>query len=889
MKTSLGRLHLLPAFFVFAALTAFGTSAFAQQREEVVAAAGSPFGVGKLTVALPRGVAVSPTADDEFTLTEKNGRALYPAYANTPVRGLLRNFLDRPQMVTVYFLFTGDGPLDLRLYAPTGISRTVAPINEPNLQRRLLGEWWREYTSGARRSSLNDEYPQLVDVYTTSMLARRLNLPLLDPGRRWFGKPQTEMTSALELLSGAETVRADALRTISLGIGLDAAPANQPLPQAVSMAPLELPDAPADLQVEPIAMHVPAECLYLRFGSFNNYQWFRTRMDEWGGDLRTLISARGLNFNINAKQEQQLSLHETALSALLGPTVISDVALIADDPFFREGAAMGMLFQARNSLALSSDFTRQRLAAQAADKEVTEKQVKIAGHNVSLLSTPDNRVRSFYAIDGDYHLVTTSRAMVERFYAAGGGDRPLGAARDFRHARTVLPLARDDSIFAFLSSDFFRQLAGPHYQIEMNRRLKAAAEIDLYRIAQLAARMEGKPATSVEQLVAASLLPRGFSQRPDGSRVELDSAGRPQDSLRGGLGTFLPIPDVQVDKVGATEAAEYGRFAEAFASQVGRFDPIAAAVKRLGEENSRERVEIAVRMLPLAEKHYAWARQILGPPSRQHLAPLADDLVSFEGVVSGNLLAMLQAIIGGGGQHDPYHIFFGLKNDEAAFDFQQGQFAPRGGFLRSVPFYLGGWPTTGILQILGIGRPEIPLDADGYGQGRLFAFRTVGPITVGSPRRDMVAAVSPQLKLIDAPQPGQFWLHVGDVSQSKMAQFSNAMGYSRAREITIGNSHFLHSLSTQLGVAPEQALTVAEPLLDAQLVSPIGGHYELAKAEGQFPIWESTALKDQGSGMPAGYLSPPLDWFRGLDADLVLEESQLSVNAQIIMQRKEKK
>ena len=106
--------------------------------------------------------------------------------------------------------------------------------------------------------------------------------------------------------------------------------------------------------------HVPAECLYVRFGSFTNYQWFRHRLDNWGGDLRNLISARGLNYNMNARLERQLSLHETPLSALLGPTVIADVALIGDDTFFREGAAIGMLFQARNNFALDSDFRRQR-------------------------------------------------------------------------------------------------------------------------------------------------------------------------------------------------------------------------------------------------------------------------------------------------------------------------------------------------------------------------------------------------------------------------------------------------------------------------------------------------------------------------------------------------
>ncbi len=142
-------IRAIAAILTIALLLISAPGARAQQREEAVAVTGSPFGVGKLTVALPQGVAVSPQADNVFTLTEKNGRVLYPAYANTPVRGLLRNFLDRPQMATVYFLFTGDGPLDLRLYAPGEIARTVSPVNEPSLHRRLLSDWWREYTAAA--------------------------------------------------------------------------------------------------------------------------------------------------------------------------------------------------------------------------------------------------------------------------------------------------------------------------------------------------------------------------------------------------------------------------------------------------------------------------------------------------------------------------------------------------------------------------------------------------------------------------------------------------------------------------------------------------------------------------------------------------------------------
>ena len=33
-------------------------------------------------------------------------------------------------------------------------------------------------------------------------------------------------------------------------------------------------------------MHVPVECLYVRFGSFPNFLWLRHRIDEWGGEVR---------------------------------------------------------------------------------------------------------------------------------------------------------------------------------------------------------------------------------------------------------------------------------------------------------------------------------------------------------------------------------------------------------------------------------------------------------------------------------------------------------------------------------------------------------------------------------------------------------------------------
>src|SRR5438105_13603498 len=94
---------IVPRLLVSAALLAARPAVaqrIRQPAEETLAATGSPFGVGRMTVRLPQGAAVSPLAAEDYTLAEKNGRARYPAFGDRPMRALLRGFIDRPEMVT---------------------------------------------------------------------------------------------------------------------------------------------------------------------------------------------------------------------------------------------------------------------------------------------------------------------------------------------------------------------------------------------------------------------------------------------------------------------------------------------------------------------------------------------------------------------------------------------------------------------------------------------------------------------------------------------------------------------------------------------------------------------------------------------------------------------
>ena len=247
---------------------------------------------------------------------------------------------------------------------------------------------------------------------------------------------------------------------------------------------------------------MPEECLYIRYGSFVNYQWFRTTLDQWGGDLRNLITLRGLDYNINARVERQLSLHESPLAPLLGPAVMADVALVGDDPFMREGAArLGCCFKPAAAsprwpttleIATSRDISN-------AKKTPPSKKLQIGGHEVFIHSRrPTNRVRSFYAVDGDFHLMSPPRGGWSSGFTEAGGWRRLelvsaGARFPFRPLAPRKPDA-GDQLFVYLSRSVLSGsgLPSPQYQIEMTRRLRSTTDIELFELARWAARNEGK-------------------------------------------------------------------------------------------------------------------------------------------------------------------------------------------------------------------------------------------------------------------------------------------------------------------------------------------------------------------------------------------------------------
>jgi hypothetical protein len=702
------------------------------------------------------------------------------------------------------------------------------------------------------------------------MLARRMNLRL--PTARQTEWWENLLRDELGLTMATESVRLAMLqdRLLLGSYRIDDQPFDQRQLPPIAPPALSIPELPEGVAVEPIALRVPAECLYVRFGSFSNFLWLQDTLDRWGGDLRNLVALRGLDYQTAERIQQQLVLKQTALSRLLGDTIVADVAMVGTDLFLHEGAAFGILFHARNTTALTTELAAQRLARKSRG-DVTEEQIEILGKQVSYLSSPDGSVRSYFAADGEYVFATTSRTLMRRFLETGEGKRALGSSREFLYARTRMPADPEDTLFLYLSDAFFRNLVSPQYRIEMVRRLQAAADIDLVQLAILAAASEGRPGETIAALVRGRFLPLDFGPRPDGSRT-VWREGKVYDSLRGHRGAMLPIPDVPLNHITAGEAAAYRNFAKLYREKWGRLDPLMVRVRRQPLPQNQERIVVDAQMSPMGGKLHQLLAGWAGPADQRQLAPVPGDMAAAE------LLLHNQ------------RLFAGLRDVGLPVDAVGSQWALLRRPRDILVGYLGTVGEPGLLALLN-NAITAPADPAGYAtdSGGLWR-RNYEQFTVFSLQREVLAEVVPQLRFEPSPRPAQLRIRVGDVSQSRVTPFLNHLAYARTRQTTLANVRLMLALAEQLHVPLDATQEAAELLLGARLVCPLGGQYELRRTDGGVDYLTSTALADAGgrslaeSTIPDGYQAPPLSWFRGLNLEAALIEKTLSIHAEATMQ-----
>ena len=297
------------------------------------------------------------------------------------------------------------------------------------------------------------------------------------------------------------------------------------------------------------------------------------------------------------------------------------------------------------------------------------------------------------------------------------------------------------------------------------------------------------------------------------------------------------------------------------------------------EQPDRERVSIDAWMIPFNAQQYGLATSLIGPPSTQQITRAPGDV------------AFVQATVRGGRWRpsiDTHHLFLGLQDVEVVQDLSEGRILRMLGILRTAPGYLGAWPQQGFLDFLpGLLRSEP--DAQGYSRLPLGLWRRqFEGFSVLSFLLPVLESVTPHLTVEQTDSEAQARIYISDLSGAKITSWLNQLYQERARQASVGNARFLHTLSQQLGVPRADARSVGEDLLDVQLVCPLGGEYRLNQQPAGVTHWVSTAwdgTSDPGEAV-APYQAPVLDWFRGLSADLTMEANKLFLHAELDMQRK---
>jgi len=800
----------------------------------------------------------------------------------------------------LYFLFVGKDELRLTVSGPNlpGQNVVVQPVDgESSQHKKLLKEWWETYTANAERAGYTDAYPPIVETYLTTMLARRLNLKAPDIGG--YSYPGTDgPMRVFGLLLGTESVRMAMQRDALLSSQQGEEKADQPMPKAALPPVVAIPPFPGDVAFEPIAARVPEECFYLRTGSFSNFRWLRNVLDTWGAALRDGFAFRAVDYQFNQRLQRQIAIKETAVSRLLGPAVIADVAVIGTDVFFREGAGMGLLFQAKNNTLLESTIKGHRSDARKADPAVTEATVKIGGRDVLFLSRPDNAVRSFYAVDGDYHLVTTSRYIVERFFEASGGKRRLSDLKEFRYARSQIPLARNDVGFLYLSDPFFRQLVCPHDRVEMTRRAASLAEMEVLEMARLAAASEGKQARTAQELIQGGYLPAAFSRRSDGSALE-GRDGALVDTLRGGRGTFIPVADVEIKGLTRSEVKAYEEFLRDYQRLWTSMDPVFIGLGRADGPNKTQHLTLDIHISPYVQGEYGMFRRYLGRPVAYKLAPVAGDLFRLDLLLSpdvGGLLTGEPATRPSPEPGNAPRLFLGLQDFGVPIGIKACDIdADESEGWRNTRLYVGQFQTA--MGRFLFGHEEKKPDAQGYirpgtrknpktgkeeeNPWELWQ-RKLGEFHVGGSTRELLEAVSPQLTIQPAQRPAQIRLRIEDLNGTRLYATVNAAAYTHARKISAGNTMLMASMIQQLNMPPQTALATAERLLNARLVCPLGGQYQWSPRRDQWvsSAWKQPMLADVDR-VPADFKSPLLDFFRRVDLEFTIGADHIYTHTEL--------
>jgi hypothetical protein len=241
-------------------------------------------------------------------------------------------------------------------------------------------------------------------------------------------------------------------------------------------------------------------------------------------------------------------------------------------------------------------------------------------------------------------------------------------------------------------------------------------------------------------------------------------------------------------------------------------------------------------------------------------------------------------------------LFFGIKDLYPPLPGETKGLLATLRVLKSIPGYVGTWPSPGYLDRLPFGLGGGQPDLYGFSRNLFGLWRwQSGGFSVVSFDRSIIEYCISFLRPAPSPNFAQGRVRIGDLKNSQVSSFFNVLSYRRAAQASRGNLLLLDSMQQQLHTPIEESLVAAESLLDAKLQCSLGGTYKLDERNRLWnsSVWDVAVKKgaeslgfDPDVSLPnPDYRAPWLTWFRGGQANLMQLPERLVLVASIDMER----
>ena len=876
-----------------------------------VAAKGAPFGVARIEFA-ERGEGQQKLRERaSHYISAGGGQTLYSAVKYYPAVTASKRRDAAPARVVCWFLFHDETPetLTLSYDNKSVVQDFLLEWDDHDADRmKLLQAWWNQYTLIAPPESSPEL--QLVNQYFPAMLARRLGFK--DPSSHRSSTPasslETEFERTVGLLFGFESIRLAMMagERTTPAQRAEAAVAN--LPEPLRINSVRIPHVADDVRSEPLAMCVPEECFYLRCFRVGNYFWIRNLVQGWGGSLDGIVATPAADYKVREKIERQLALNTNSLLEAGIDDQITDCALIGLDPFFKDGAGLGVLFEEKNGGNLAEIIQNQRKQVLTTEN-ATEVAVTIQGRTVQKLFTEHHQIRSFYLQVGNYHFVTNSEVLALRFIEAHQGVRCLGNLNEYRYSLAQNQQDQSSLAWLYLPDPFFRNITKPEYRIELERRRMACEDLITLQLAHVAAIAEGHEDLSAESLLQLGFLAEGFNQRPDGYRMESIN-GAFHDSHRGMHGTFLPIADMGITRCTLSERQAYEGFKTAYQKEWRTMDPVMLTFHRSPSTRpDRENVVLNIRITPYAQEEYRFLQQFLArsPGNVRHAMP------------PGGLMSVSGQLVFGGTN---YMTQIGLVDETIPFVMERGALRRTGkgafkSFARTNAFALvepGNQEGIRLaiefmrnvqsrqVRVNNASRPApVPINLASFIVSLLSMdsilddlikthSQSNGKATVLRTDATIGENVLKHMRSETTPRPAQLFMQLGDVAASRVFEYLRAYTYVSSRRTSGGDAASLNRIACMLQEESSDVRLRLEQTFGAVFRCPAGGTYQLSDNDAGASIWTSSAWQkpDQRdeTAVPDDYQFPFLTWLRGMNLECTLTQTTLQSRLELDLARR---